>query len=60
MSGEESFRFLSRDLFSRLDLKSKALYLVRAQQEIECCKDTLLIQRDEFMEGLTSYPGSTA
>jgi hypothetical protein len=33
--GESGFRFLSDAEFERLDVKAKALYLVRASQEIE-------------------------
>jgi hypothetical protein len=57
MSGEESFRFLSLEVFSRLDLKSKAVYLVRAQEAVESCTQMLREQRDDFMKALTSYPG---
>jgi len=32
---EISFRFLGDDEFRALDVKQKALYLVRAQQELE-------------------------
>lgn len=60
MSGEESFRFLSLEVFSRLDLKSKAVYLVRAQQALEGYTDMLRDQRDDFMEALVSYPGRPA
>ena len=43
-----SFRFLTHEQFAQLDVKAKALYLIRAQQEIENQQDILRCHRERL------------
>ena len=42
------FRFLTSEEFSELDLKEQALYLVRAQQELEAQQELLRQYRQKL------------
>jgi len=44
----EDFRFLGESEFNALDTKRKALYLVRAQQELEERQRVLRVQMQEL------------